>query len=882
MRRLVTVLATMAVLLWCGADDVGAQVLVFHGNPSTHGGAPNVPIIHSFDSIESDTLFWGSYGFTPENEEDRDNALWFDWAEQGGQPHEGESALMLDWTLFTDADWGGSSALQHYLPDTATVPLYDLSDFTHINLWYNTQVPADPAATLRLKLHDASEGLGTAPSSETEDWYSESGEVYQAQPGWNVYSVPLEDLGAVTPGSGGFSRPGCPASCWSGLWGNGELDLDKIAGFQIEFTGPQYGPEADSSTSGTIVFDFLNVSGVRYDLLASFDNGAGNSGGSWDNGGGSHVRTAVTDTVEGTGAMQFDYSVLGGESWGGSADFQVMPPEGDVFASMDDNTHLSIFYKVLEPIEGTANLVFKLFDPHADNGMNWELAAPGVLDDTTGQWQRLLLPLSDFAIPSWQNPPADAELNRNAIREIQAQVIVGSGGSADGSIIFDRLTTYGEQQSDFVAPEAVTGLAVTTSEYSNIVSWEDVDGEEGETYDIYFSTSAITDVNAPGVMVAASDVAEDTEVFVHSIYAPLEDQDVSYYYAITASDPAGNTSPAAQLGSAVTNTANGMPTIALAPPANFAADGDISEWAGYTPFHVEPDGEFGYVASGFTIDDAQDLSADVYAAADDEALYFAFDVTDNFVSFEPEDPEQWGNRWEWDNLEVFIGLYDWRGHPHAVFQSDDEPDYQFNFYGTEAHSNSTDAAIYMEGDENFNFAETDNGYVMEVKLPYESFVYPEAPEFTPQNGMRIPFNFKIHDDDFGIGTREGALVWSFDDEDNAHISPSNWFYTWIGNQSQVAIEQVGSEIPSVYALHQNYPNPFNPSTIIRYELPKSGEVMLKVYNVLGREVMTLVNENQASGTYEVHFDASALSSGAYFYQIQSGDYVQTRSMMLVR
>ena len=67
MRRLVTVLATMAVLVLCGADDARAQAQVFHGNPSAYDGAPNVPIIFSFDNLEADTLFLGHYGFTPED-----------------------------------------------------------------------------------------------------------------------------------------------------------------------------------------------------------------------------------------------------------------------------------------------------------------------------------------------------------------------------------------------------------------------------------------------------------------------------------------------------------------------------------------------------------------------------------------------------------------------------------------------------------------------------------------------------------------------------------------------------------------------------------------------------------------------------------------------
>ena len=89
-------------------------------------------------------------------------------------------------------------------------------------------------------------------------------------------------------------------------------------------------------------------------------------------------------------------------------------------------------------------------------------------------------------------------------------------------------------------------------------------------------------------------------------------------------------------------------------------------------------------------------------------------------------------------------------------------------------------------------------------------------------------------------------------------------------------------IPAQYALHQNYPNPFNPTTNIRYELKEGGLTRLSVYNVLGEKVTDLVNARQAAGVYEIHFDASALPSGIYFYRLESGSYVQTSKMVLMK
>ena len=90
------------------------------------------------------------------------------------------------------------------------------------------------------------------------------------------------------------------------------------------------------------------------------------------------------------------------------------------------------------------------------------------------------------------------------------------------------------------------------------------------------------------------------------------------------------------------------------------------------------------------------------------------------------------------------------------------------------------------------------------------------------------------------------------------------------------------EIVNDYALYQNYPNPFNPTTKISYQIPQSGKVVLKVYDILGREVKTLVNELQQSGKYQINFNASDLASGIYFYRIIAENYSVTKKMLLLK
>ena len=89
-------------------------------------------------------------------------------------------------------------------------------------------------------------------------------------------------------------------------------------------------------------------------------------------------------------------------------------------------------------------------------------------------------------------------------------------------------------------------------------------------------------------------------------------------------------------------------------------------------------------------------------------------------------------------------------------------------------------------------------------------------------------------------------------------------------------------VPKDYALYQNYPNPFNPSTVVQYDLPKVSNVSLKVYDVLGREVATLVNAKQAAGSYQVTFNMDRYASGIYFVRLVAGKYVHTEKMMLLK
>ena len=152
-----------------------------------------------------------------------------------------------------------------------------------------------------------------------------------------------------------------------------------------------------------------------------------------------------------------------------------------------------------------------------------------------------------------------------------------------------------------------------------------------------------------------------------------------------------------------------------------------------------------------------------------------------------------------------------------------------------------------------------------------------------------PFDYNLTDSSPCINAGTSFLVWEGDTLIN--LSPSEY----IGEapdmgalESDVLISVEGEEtLPTEFKLEQNYPNPFNPSTTIKYSIPNVGNenlrsVQLKIYDVLGREVTTLVNKEQKPGNYEIKFEAKNLSSGIYYYRITVGSFVKTMKMILIK
>lgn len=162
------------------------------------------------------------------------------------------------------------------------------------------------------------------------------------------------------------------------------------------------------------------------------------------------------------------------------------------------------------------------------------------------------------------------------------------------------------------------------------------------------------------------------------------------------------------------------------------------------------------------------------------------------------------------------------------------------------------------------------------------------PQLWTEYGFRDAFNLNVNWwDPWIIGIDQGPMIIMIENYRTGRV----WQRFMSNPNVQLGLQRAGftpinsvgeTETPSGFRLHQNFPNPFNPATTIRFEVGGSGFLSLKVFDVLGREVATLVNEHKTAGEYSVQFDASNLASGVYYYRLTAGSFSQTQKMIVAK
>jgi hypothetical protein len=628
---------------------------------------------------------------------------------------------------------------------------------------------------------------------------------------------------------------------------------------------------------------------------------------SWAGGGAGSLTLTnnTTDFVEGTGSLQLDYVVNASQSWGGYVNMvdTIFVPD----STLNERTSLVFYVKNVNPLTGTTpervTMRFILLENSDGPEENWTCEVP-INFEQAGEWTRYILPLKKDTVwvdgnghnrfpqngfaQFWWDVKGNNELNLESVTGYKIELSAGDnsygpqGETFTGTLLFDIIQQSGFQFADKTAPNAPV-VNVIPSAFSNLVTWLDVPGESGEKYFVYYSESPITDINGDDVSLAytVEPIPHGVQVYEHALRSANTNKEKTYYYAMTCKDFAGNVSEPAFFGP-VNNTARGVPTVSITPPSSFVADGNLNEWSSDQPSFLMQSA-LGTANVILNVDNDNDCSAEVKIAIDDTYLYVMMDVTDDYVHWNDAI-----NSYENDAPDLYIGLYNMR-KSHVNYLRGETPDYHLRFgkfWIRNDRSESQCDTMIANGTANYYYGEKfPSGYIIEARIPLVDLALKRNPGIVSNDvinwkvGDRIPFDIGINDNDNGL-VREGIIFYSPTNRDAGWWNVASWTYTWISDD----VTDVNDNPAAVntFNLAQNYPNPFNPSTQIQYSIAEAGLVSIKVFDILGRQVAELVNQNQSAGTYTVNFNAQNLSTGVYIYKIESGSFQASRKMVLMK
>ncbi len=822
-------------------------LVVFVGTLAAYGQV----MINNFDNARPDTAFralfepGSSYSFT------------YDPVDKV----EGTGSLKTRAILASQHAWGTYAQVDYSLPVGATPLDWTISD--SLSIWMKvTMAPVRPAnIVFRISLVDRPNA-----SDPTEEWMYENLTILDnVTSGWVRLRMKLKERtqpasNDLVPDSTGFILA-------PGNWGlprnNAVFDRDKIVGWKL------------IPVSGTIDADSVQVSfdkferyGVRAFPAIIFTGRAftsqtsgtfawGQSSLSVEQGGG---------PIPNSNAIKWVMGNEWGNGWTGWG-CNVSP----AFNLAGGWTRDSVKFKMkAEAGVDTLRVQFE-----SSNGKRAMLFKPV----TDNLWHSYAFRLRDFFVAD-NLPNFDSST-------VTVFGIMAEHSAIAGKIVYITDVWTGNPSIDVIPPVAPTGLLVAGVTYQNLISWNDVPNEPGVRYNVFFKEGAWTS--------ASDSTVEDLPFYnltapltSHPLRAPNTDQNVSYYYGVAAKDLAGNESSPTVASTAATRLAKGVPTIAKTGPVNFVANGTLSEWSTITPTILSVVTGTAHAVPNFPITGDNDLKVSAYLATDAQYLYVAFDVQDDTVAVDTN-----GTSYEQDCPDLCIGLYDWRGKRHPGYRGGATPDYHFRYSKNKITLDNNGGSTVTTPGVDYIWKEKTltPGYIVESRIPWTRIaaLMPSRNDvvFVPREGKRIPMNFVINDRDniAPTGRRAGIMDYSYLSNDDSWRDMFYWTHTWIGNQWVTDVKQT-SDVPQSYQLGQNYPNPFNPTTQINYSIAAPGVVTLRLFDVLGREVATLVNSQQEAGSHTVTVDMASqgkgLSSGVYFYRLESGSFTAVHKMMMLK
>jgi len=834
-------------------------------------------VINNFDSASPDTNYWTYFDGDSAHFETPGADHNYGFINVSHSPQnslEGSGAMVVDYSVYQNQGWGGFSKIEHRYPLVGLNQTYNWSLYDSLSLSYNNisaqSLPGRVEFRICLAEFGQVDESDTSYNGQGQYWYSFY-HILDDEPGWNTVTVALDGVvDAVQSQDGQFHW-----TQWVAGPGDENLDNHAIKGYSFEFSINGDGVLNEDYSQGTIMFDDFKLISSRNLVTNNTDFEGGNDGdgipngwGAWQSGccpGEGGDNTYISTVMNGDNHV-LEMGINDGNG------YAVTFPSNTIPASPGETFQLSAFIRDVSASDTGGYFAALKIEAKDANG---DVIASSEIMDTT-----LSSEFSDFIIhmPMPENTA------------FVTPVLVATKFLNDGIPAvyqYDDVAIISLGFLDTEPPIAVSNVDAATPAFYNLVTWNDNAGENGETYNVYVSPEPISDITSllvDNVVQGAleSSVDQGANSTPHRLFYPLVDTDVSRYYAVQCVDAFGNIGPVTSMIDPVVNTAKGVPTISLSGPTDFVADGDLSEWfsSDIQPFFLSTvQNSYGWTSVSLTIDNDNDLSANVYVAIDQDNLYVAADVIDDSYNGYGGS----GNWYEYDALEFFIGLYDQRGAVHSTALRGDEPDYVFKFHELGIWNGSDgDNLLYQNNSENYYFEGFDPDWAFEAKIPLDLIRVENDVRFFAENGFRILFEPVIHDNDNG-SVREGILALNQNNNDQAWQGPLYWSTTWLGTRSDPLSVIPPKDInPTEFSLKSNYPNPFNPQTTIGFNIPSSGYVNLSVYNLRGQIIDQLINKALDQGFYEVKWNADYLSSGVYIYKLNMGGKTLTQKMILMK
>ncbi len=512
----------------------------------------------------------------------------------------------------------------------------------------------------------------------------------------------------------------------------------------------------------------------------------------------------------------------------------------------------------------------------------------------TGEWTTITFDILDAMA---NNPGFDVTAGLQGGIEIYYD-----GGDWSDFIWIDNFTLVGllPPASTLESPTSMTVTADTTTgsfgqvEYVNEITWELSEPAANSSYNVYAAERPITDIADEGVKRIAAELPSNLYYYNHQLYG-FEIEKTMYYAVTTKGLEDGKIVETPIYAGQntfgpVTNRVSPPATIAIQESFAAEIDGQMDEYEALGIAPIKPVRAGGPAAETWT-EDSEDCNFTCYLVMDADNFYIAMDVTD-------DQPTYGTQAWEGDGFDIFTGFYDLNEtdvlHSDGSIYSQDYADYRLSFAPNapsgEQFQKSGSQPWDVDGME-MSISRRDNGYTVEAKIPFASIRPENVALFQPEKGMIIPLKIDVNDNDgeddplFAGSNRTLTLHWGGVDNAENWKRPYAWGEAVIGQDTKVADQQPAP--PMTTALHGNYPNPFNPSTALEYTLQTNADVSLVVFDMLGRQVKTLVNGAKSAGSYKVTWDGTdvngkAVAAGVYFARFKSGDVNQIHKMLLVK